>query len=182
MMTKKTDFRTAFAALTGANVQFVIIGGVALTLYGGTRVTFDLDVCYERSPENLRRLAEALRPFHARLRGVDAVLPFMLDAETLRKGLNFTLTTDFGDIDLLGELQGVGSFNEVVLGCEVQELYGVTCNIASFEVLLRNKKSVARSKDLQDVQELEALKEIKRKRQEDAGIVDARNENLRADD
>ncbi|MGA3211226.1 MAG: hypothetical protein ABSD20_07945 [Terriglobales bacterium] len=182
MTINKTDFKAALAALTRAEVRFVIIGGFALNLLGGTRVTFDLDICYERSSENLKRLAEALSPYHPRLRGVDAVVPFILDVETLKRGLNFTITTDVGDIDLLGELQGVGYFEEVARECEMQELYDITCAVASHDVLLRNKRTAARSKDLQDVQELDALLEIKRRRQEETRTPDTPDSKLTTQD
>jgi hypothetical protein len=61
---------------------------------------------------NQDRLATALAPLHARLRGAPPDLPFVLDARTLRSGLNFTLRTDAGDLDLFGELAGVGTYAE----------------------------------------------------------------------
>ena len=87
-------------------VECVIIGGVAASLYGSSRLTQDLDVCYARNPPNLERLATALRSVNAKLRNAPADRPFVLDAETLRHGLNFTFTTDVGSLDLLGEVRG----------------------------------------------------------------------------
>src|ERR1044072_8514761 len=85
-------------------VDCVIVGGVAAVIYGSALLTSDLDVCYARDSANLLRLAEALQSVHARLRNVPEGLPFILDAETLHRGLNFTFTTDIGDVDLLGEV------------------------------------------------------------------------------
>src|SRR5262249_48469290 len=84
------------------DVHFVIVGGVAATLRGSGIQTFDLDICYDRGPENLKRLTAALAPHSPRLRGAPADLPFTWDERTLRNGLNFTLTSALGDIDLLG--------------------------------------------------------------------------------
>src|SRR2546423_7438669 len=107
------QFRTLLAALHSNNVAFVIIGGVAATLHGSARVTYDLDIVYERTPENLQRIIEALGPFKPYLRGAPPGLPFRFDAETLKRGLNFTFTTSEGPLDLLGELSGVGSYAAV---------------------------------------------------------------------
>ena len=78
-------------ALTATDVEFIVVGGVAATVHGSAQVTYDLDICYERKPENLRRLVQALHPFHPRLRGKDlpANLPFVFDEKTLSMGFNF---------------------------------------------------------------------------------------------
>lgn len=106
-----TRFDDALGALAGSGVTFVIIGGFAAVAHGSAHPTSDFDVLYSRDPGNLRRIEAALLPFRPYLRGAPAGLPFTLDADTLRRGLNFTLTTDLGDIDLLGEIPGVGSFD-----------------------------------------------------------------------
>src|SRR5919107_963674 len=98
------------------NVDCVIVGGVAAALHGSSLLTTDLDVCYARGAENLLRLAEALQSVHARLRNAPEGLPFMLDAETLKRGLNFTFSTDIGDLDLLGEVRGLGNYEAVIAG------------------------------------------------------------------
>src|SRR6185369_7721462 len=90
-------------------VDCVIVGGVAAAVHGSSLLTSDLDVCYARDGANLLRLAEALQSVHARLRNAPEGLPFILDAETLRRGLNFTFATDIGDLDLLGEVRGIGA-------------------------------------------------------------------------
>src|SRR2546423_11571646 len=94
------------------NIDCVVVGGVAASARGSCRVTFDLDVCYSRRPDNLNRLATALLSVNATLRGAPRDLPFRLDAETLARGLNFTFETDIARIDVLGEVQGVGSYQE----------------------------------------------------------------------
>ena len=66
-----------------------------------------------RSDENFERIARALRPLKPSLRGAPADLPFVLDARTLRSGLNFTLETTAGDLDLLGEVTGVGGYDQI---------------------------------------------------------------------
>src|SRR5262245_17188518 len=97
-------------------VDCVIVGGIAATIHGSEIPTTDLGVCYARHPPNLEKLASALKTAHARLRGAPENLPFILDAETIRKGLNFTFTTDIGTLDLLGEVRGVGLYEDVIQG------------------------------------------------------------------
>lgn len=55
-------------ALAKARVNFVVIGGFAIVAQGSGLVTRDLDICYERTPENLTNLVAALAPYHVRLR------------------------------------------------------------------------------------------------------------------
>ena len=104
------DFETAFGVLSRAGVEFIVVGGTAATIHGSARLTRDLDIVYRRTPENLRRLIAALRPHHPYLRGAQPGLPFRWDEDTLKRGLNFTLTTSLGDIDLLGHVNNVVYF------------------------------------------------------------------------
>lgn len=120
-------------------------------------MTRDLDVSYERSPENLDAIAAALLPLHPRLRGAPPDLPFRLDARTLRMGANFTFVTDGGDIDLLGDAAGVSSFDELWSESLEMELYGVTVRVASLPHLAAMKRAAGRTKDQQHLLELESL-------------------------
>ena len=97
-----TDYAALLRALAGGRVEFIIVGGLAATIHGAARATYDVDVLYARTPENLSRIVAALGPLRPYLRGAPAGLPFTWDVETLSKGLNFTLTTTAGDFDLLG--------------------------------------------------------------------------------
>jgi hypothetical protein len=98
------DLEPLLIELSRGGVEFIIVGGVAATILGSARVTQDLDVVYARTPENLARLAVALAPLRPYLRGAPPGLPFRWDADTLRRGLNLTLTTSLGDLDLLGDI------------------------------------------------------------------------------
>src|SRR5215475_4579979 len=99
-------------ALYDEGVEFVLIGGSAMGLQGSAHVTKDIDVCYARTPANIARLAKALQPLRPSLRNAPANPPFALDAATITAGLNFTLSTGLGDLDLLGEVSGLGAFPE----------------------------------------------------------------------
>jgi hypothetical protein len=146
--------------LLGKNaVECVIIGGVAAALYGATNLTNDLDVCYARNAENLERLATALRSVNAKLRNALPDLPFILDAETLRRGLNFTFTTDVGSLDLLGEVRGIGFYEEVNSEATMYELFGYSFPVIEIGRLILAKRTAGRVKDLIALPELEAIQE-----------------------
>lgn len=137
----------------------MIVGGVAASVQGSSIPTVDLDVCYARDPSNLERLASALRSVNAKLRGAPDNLPFILDAETLRKGLNFTLTTEIGTLDLLGEVRGVGFYEDVLAGSVTYELFGYRFPVIDIAKLIIAKRAAGRPKDLIAIPELEAIQE-----------------------
>jgi hypothetical protein len=153
-----TDLRAVLAALAEQQAEFVIIGGVALVASGSSRVTEDLDICYGRSKENIARVAKALAPFRPTLRGAPPELPFVLDAQSLRSGLNFTLSTTAGDLDLLGEVPGVGTFADVSKDAVEVELLGCRVHIMSLDALERSKRAAGRAKDLLDLAEIRELR------------------------
>jgi hypothetical protein len=153
-----TDLERLLLVLTEAGVEFVVIGGVAMVLRGSSRVTIDLDVCYARDRENLRRLASALAPFRPRLRGAPAELPFLWDERTLASGLNFTLATDLGDVDIMGEVPGVGGFREVEAGASLLDVAGLRVKVMDVGTLERSKRAAGRAKDLLDLAELVEIK------------------------
>jgi len=149
-------FRKILDALSEADVDFVIIGGVAARRTDRHGSPFDLDVCYERSSANLERLTKALRPYHPRLRGAPEGLPFLFDVETIRRGMNFTLTTDLGDLDVLGEIAGIVQHPQVLVFSESVEFLGRPYLVLSLDGLIRSKRTAGRSKDLEALTELEA--------------------------
>lgn len=138
-------------------VDVVVIGGVAATLHGSAQLTNDLDVCYARSRANLERLSDALQSVNARLRGVAENLPFIPDAETLYKGLNFTLSTDVGVLYLLGEVRGVGYYEDVFAGSITYILFGYRFPVIDIRKLIIAKRTAGRPKDLIAIPELEAI-------------------------
>ncbi len=151
------DLQRLLESLDIHRVQYVVIGGVAAIAHGSATLTFDLDLCYARDEVNLEQLARALAPFRPRLRGVADDVPFKFDGSTLRNGLNFTLSTDAGDLDLLGEVSGVGTYREVLANSDEIEIYQRKCQVLKLDALIRAKKATGRPKDLNALPELEAL-------------------------
>ncbi|MFL6228684.1 MAG: hypothetical protein ACJ741_07880 [Pyrinomonadaceae bacterium] len=151
---------TTLRLLTRHQVEFVIVGGVAISAHGSAYLTYDLDVAYARSRDNLKRLADALAPYHPRPRDFAPNLPFAWDERTLQQGANFTLTTDLGNIDLLGEVTGLGDFDQVRAQSVVMTLFDVQCHVLSLDALIAAKRAAGRTKDLLVLPELEALREV----------------------
>jgi hypothetical protein len=154
-----TDFRALLTLLVGAKVEFIIVGGAAATAHGSARLTQDLDVVYRRTPENVSRLVRALAPQNPYLRGAPPGLPFNFDERTVQNGLNFTLVTDLGALDLLGEIAGGGRYEDLLSYSISLRLYGVECLCLGLERLIQVKLAAGRPKDLEALAELEAILE-----------------------
>ena len=146
--------------LTQHQVEFVIVGGVAISAHGSSYLTYDLDVAYARTRDNLKRLAAALAPYHPRPRDFPAALPFVWDEQTIKQGTNFTLTTDLGNLDLLGEVTGLGDYEGVRGQSVMMNLFNMPCRVLSLDALIAAKRAAGRPKDLLVLPELEALREI----------------------
>lgn len=155
----QTDFAKAVTALHGGQVEFIIVGGVAAILNGLGYSTYDLDVVYARDQSNIQRLVSSLAPYGPYLRGAPPGLPFVLDERTIRMGLNFTLVTTFGDLDLFGEVTGIGGYRELLPLSSQVTAFGVQCRHANLEALIRMKRASGRPKDLEILAQLQALLE-----------------------
>jgi predicted nucleotidyltransferase len=153
------QFQPLLAALAGAGVEFIVIGGVAAIHHGSARNTFDLDVLYRRTQENIDRLVRALEPLHPYLRGAPPNLPFHFDAATVRRGLNFTLTTDAGPFDCLGEVQGIDGYDAVLPRAIDAEVFGLRCRFLNLDDLIAAKRAAGRLKDFEAIAELEIIRE-----------------------
>jgi len=153
------DIPALLKLLVDGGVEFIVVGGVAGVVNGAARVTFDLDVVYRRTIENIARLARALDGHSPYLRGVPLGLPFIWDEKTISAGLNFTLDTDLGSLDLLGEIAGGGQYESLIADTFVVEAYGLQCACVTLDKLIELKTAAGRPKDLEAIAELESLRE-----------------------
>jgi hypothetical protein len=152
-----TDFPALIRLLKKHNVEFILVGGAAATAHGSARLTQDLDIVYRRTPSNMSRLVECLAPYSPYLRGAPPGLPFRFDVETMRGGLNFTLTTILGAIYLLGEITGGGDYEDLLPHTIELKLFDVTCSCLGLRRLIEVKRAAGRPKDLEAIAELESL-------------------------
>lgn len=141
--------------LSEAQVDYVVIGGVAVVIQGSPRFTGDLDISYATDPDNLSRLGDLLTALGARLRGVEADLPFVADARTLEQTEMLTLATRDGDLDLLANPPGSPGYESLKRKASRVELDGATILVASIEDLIAMKTATSRPQDLVDLESLE---------------------------
>jgi hypothetical protein len=148
-------------------VEFLVIEGQAEVIFGSPRVTYDVDLCYRRTPENLQKLADSLQPLNARLRNAPADLPFRIDARSLALGCNFTFNTDIDDLDLIGSVEPIGDYDALVKNAETWEVAGMQVQTIGLDDLIRVKEHVARLKDSESLYQLRAIKQVRREQRAD---------------
>jgi hypothetical protein len=159
------DFRPSaqLAHLTAYGVDFVVVGGIAATLHGSPRDTFDLDICPSQDSENLEVLGRALLDAEARLRGLEDDVPFVPDGRTLRRMEILTLDTRFGPLDVLARPGGSPAYSQLRRRARRMNIGSAAVLVASIDDLLEMKRSAKRAKDRADVEELEAIRRLERR-------------------
>ena len=159
------DFRPTalLRVLIAHGVDFVVVGGVAMSGHGSARFTNDLDICYATDQANLEALGAAMMELGARLRGVSDDVPFVPDARALRRASILTLESPEGNIDLLvGPAGAPRSYAEMRQRAERVVMDDVAFLIASLEDLESMKRAAGRSKDLVDLEEIEVIRRLRR--------------------
>jgi hypothetical protein len=161
--------RRILEALVSHGVDFVLIGGLAGIARGSSYPSYDIDIAYARDHANLERLAAALQELEAKLRGAPAELPFAPDAETLRAGAHFTLSTPYGSLDLLSDPEGAPRYAELKRAAgEPATIEGAAVHVASLDHLIAMKERSGRTKDRLMATEYRVLAdELRRSREED---------------
>jgi hypothetical protein len=156
------NFSALVQALVDAEVEFVIVGGWSAILHGSSQTTRDLDLCFARSRANIQKLVATLAPFHPKLRDFPIELPFVWSETTLRNGTLFTLSTDLGSLDLLGEVSGIGAYPEVKAVSVRLAAFGRELWTLSLAALIKAKQAAGRPKDLHILPELQGLLEARK--------------------
>lgn len=150
--------------LTEREVDFVVVGGVAVILQASPRLTKDLDICYAPEQVNLDRLGAVLIELGARLRGVEEDLPFVPDGRALRHTQILTLTTVDGGLDLLVEPDGSPSYPALRRRADQIDIDGIVVRVASIEDLIAMKRAAGRPQDLVDLESLEIARRRRRRK------------------
>ena len=156
--TERSALERISEILLSEDVEFIVVGGQAEWLFGSARPTFDVDICYRRTRENLVRLANALRKLRPSLRNAPADLPFQIDEQSLALGCNFSFDTPFGDLDLLGYLEPVGDFEAISPNVETTDIGGFNVKVISLDDLIKIKEYIRRPKDHESLLQLRAIK------------------------
>jgi hypothetical protein len=146
------------------SVEFVVVDGFAAVAHGATRLTQDIDVCCRFTLDNLMRLQDALSDLHPVHRMPPERPPLRLTPQTAAEFRNLYLETDWGQLDCLGEILGVGGFDEVLVQSVEVQLPGGPCRILAIDPLIRAKQAMGRDKDRETILQLRAIQERTRSR------------------
>jgi predicted nucleotidyltransferase len=157
---EKSALERIAEVLSVHGVEFIVVGGQAELLMGSPRVTYDIDLCYRRTKDNLRRLAAALREIKPTLRNAPADLPFIIDEQSLALGSNFTFDTPHGPLDFLGYLEPLGDFEAITHRASTVNLGGVDVRVIHIDDLIAIKRHLRRPKDQQSLLQLLAIKRL----------------------
>jgi len=146
-------------------VRYVVVGGLAATAHGATRVTFDIDLVPEWTNANLERLASALREVDAELLAPDTrgPVPFPIDAHSLRQFEVSTWRTRLGDLDVIigtpTAIRGVlARYDMLAPRAERLEAFGATILVAHLDDVIESKQALGRETDLVALPELHRLR------------------------
>jgi predicted nucleotidyltransferase len=138
--------KDVFKSFQQHEVKYLVIGGIAVVLYGIPRATFDLDILIESTPKNARRLLDALLDAGmgtATLTSVDEIL-----------SNEITIFKDRVRIDVQISPPGL-CFRDAWKRRKTMEYQGQSFYVVCLEDLIASKKAAGRDVDLEDVRLLE---------------------------
>jgi hypothetical protein len=161
------DLRRLLSTLVEHDVRFIVIGAIAAIAHGGPLITQDLDLAPERQPENLERLAAALKRLDARLRipGDPSGIEFPIEPTFLGSVDSWTLHTPSGDIDLHFAPAGTTGYGDLKRAAVSVELWDQTVLVAALPDIIRMKEAAGRPKDLAQLPALRQTLELRRQRE-----------------
>lgn len=146
MLKEKDDIQELLAALSNAEVEFIVVGGVCAVMQGAMVSTYDLDLVYARVGQNLIRLEQVLKDLSAFYRMKPGIAP---DVRRLDGPGHHQLMTRLGPLDLLGCTGQDEGYAELIGHTEVFELDpGQTVRILDLPTLIRIKEALGRERDL----------------------------------
>lgn len=151
------DLINFWRALNTNGVRYIMVGGFAAIMHGGSRITEDIDIWIEDSPANRKALRQALASLNL---GDFAMLETM---EFVPGWTTIYLTVGI-ELDIL---TGLKAFPQQTFQASLKQAYigdieGVKVPFLHFNQLIEEKKANGRPKDLLDVEELEKIKDLKK--------------------
>ncbi|HVP10103.1 MAG TPA: hypothetical protein VMV94_02835 [Phycisphaerae bacterium] len=145
--------------LSDQQVEFVIVDGLAGTAHGSGMVTEDLDVCAPMTRENIVRLLAAIADLNPRWWMNPNRPPVPLDPSKLEGYENLYILCDWGQVDLLSEITGIGDFEQVSRRSVTLDIAGRPCRVLAPDGLIDAKRAMGRPRDIQAATELEAIRD-----------------------
>ena len=152
------DLKGILNRLVSNEFDFVVIGGFAAVAHGSPLMTMDVDVCCDMSWGNLRKLWDAISDLHPVHRMTPKRLPLEMTERMCRGLRNLYLDTDFGQLDCLGEVMGLGDFRAVLArSVEIKIEEGI-CRVLSLDALIEAKEAMGRPRDRQTIMFLQEIR------------------------
>jgi hypothetical protein len=145
--------------LKDSGLDFVVIGGVCVVYHGAALATFDLDICCPFGVENVKRIESAMQDLHPVHRLTPNKLPLEMTRSAFGDLKNLYLQTDIGKLDCLGEVTGIGSFDEVSKRSVLARFSFGDFRFLSLDALIAAKEAAGRERDWAAVRHLRAIKE-----------------------
>jgi len=160
------DIEGILHELVEGEVEFLLIGGVAVAYHGHIRATKDVDVVPASDRNNLERLAVVLRRLEAQVDGAEdfdeGELPDPLDPAVLQLGGNWVLSTRLGRLDVMQWIGDHELWSELSPAAIKEQIDGLPVKIVSYEDLVKLKELAGRPEDLLDLQHLREAREDER--------------------
>jgi len=145
----KDDYKDMIKILLEENVKFILVGGIAVILYGHVRGTKDLDLWVYANSQNAPLLIKALAKFGAPMQDISA-------SDFELEGTVFQIGTEPIRIDIITRIAGL-NFEEAINNVKIMEIDGLQVPVISIEDLIKNKKASGRFQDLADARVLEKI-------------------------
>jgi hypothetical protein len=144
-------------------VEYVLVGGLAAVLHGVTLVTRDVDICCAFTPENLSRLGQALADLHPVHRMTPQRLPLVLTPGLCARLKNLYLQDDWGILDCLSKVNGLGKFKQVCRHSQIIHLPIGPCRVLDLDGIISAKEAMDRLQDRLALVQLKAIRARRKK-------------------
>ncbi len=143
--------------LAEADVEFVVVGGLAVNAWGVVRGTKDVDIVVAPHTENLKRVAEVAVASRGHVQQGETLLgtPPSI-AWALASGEQTAIETDLGRLDVVQGLEGVPTYEALRSRASKAEILGVEVAVCSIDDLKAMKQAAGRTRDLADLEDLDA--------------------------
>lgn len=143
--------------LAAAEVDFVVVGGLAVNAWGVVRGTKDVDVVVDSDIENLKRVAAVAVTARGHVQQGEALLGSRTSiAAALAGGEQVAIETNLGRLDVVQGLDGVPEYDELRSRASRAEILGVAVLVCSIADLKAMKRAAGRTRDLADLEDLDA--------------------------
>lgn len=145
-----SDYKDMLRCLSDEGVKFLLVGAYAMAAHGHVRATVDMDLWVMPSPTNAQAVLRALRRFGAPMHNLTA-RDFEMDDTVFQIGVAPRR------IDVMTTVSGL-AFDEVFARSIATDIDGIEVRIPSIDDLIRNKRVLARAKDLADAEAMDGLR------------------------